>query len=347
MRVVVDGYVYGNSPTGGISRYWSEVIRASSSLELPVRFDVAVSPESAHPAGVSCCSIGSLRAYWSAVRGNIFHSTYYTQWPRMTCPSVTTVYDFIDAMFPLMRPNGEGFVARQLESLRAASAIIAISKSTRDLAMSFAGIDPNRIFVAYPGVSASFAQPLPDAVDIHRFRSEWTGGAPYLVHVGARRNYKNFRTILKAFCRAAPSMDRHLLIFGGKHPLSEDELDWIYAAGVENRIHFCATIDDSVLRMAYAGADAMVHASHMEGFGIPVIEALACGTGLILSDIDVYREIADGQAVFVQDRDMEGWCQAMQAPVPIQAAWREETLRRFCWEDTARMHLQAYQCALG
>ena len=343
MRVIVDGHVFGMAPDGGIARYWTEIIRAAAHLELPMRFDVALSPTARRPAGVPCRTSGSLSAYWAAWRADLFHTTYYTHWPRMKCPSVATVYDFVDASFPLLRPNGEGFVGRQMAALKRAAAVVAISKSTRDLAVRLAGIDPARLFVAYPAVAAPFAAPLPGAAEIRKFRAEQTGGAPYLVHVGDRRNYKNFRTVLRAFCRAAPSMDRHLLILGGKHPLAEDELDWVYSARLSNRVHFCSRVDDATLRLAYAGADAMVHASRMEGFGIPVIEALACGTGLILSDIPVYREIAEGRAVWVEADDVEAWEQALKTDVRVQPGWREEVLKSYTWEAAARVHLDAYR----
>ena len=347
IRACIDGYVFGMAPGGGIARYWTEIIRAASRLGLPIRFDVAVPPAARRPQGVPCRTIGSLSSYWAAARANLFHTTYYIRWPRMKCPSVATVYDFVDASFPLLRPNGEGFVGRQMDALKRASAVVAISKSTRDLAATLAGVDPARLFVAYPAVAAPFAQPLPGEAEIRKFRAEQTGGAPYLVHVGDRRNYKNFRTLLKAFCRAAPSMDRHLLILGGKHPLAEDELDWVYAARLSNRVHVCARVDDAALRLAYAGADAMVHASRMEGFGIPVIEALACGTGLILSDIPVYREIADGRAVFAEADDVDAWERALKSDVRVQPGWREEILKRYTWEAAARAHLDAYRSVLA
>ena len=347
IRVSIDGHVFGMAPGGGIARYWTEVIRAASRLRLPVRFDVAVSPTARRPEGVPCRTIGSLSSYWAAARADLFHTTYYTGWPRMKCPSVATVYDFVDASFPLLRPNGEGFVGRQMDALKRAAAVVAISKSTRDLAVRLAGVDPARIFVAYPAVAAPFTQPVPAADEIRRFRVEHTGGAPYLVHVGNRKNYKNFRTILKAYCRAAPFTDRHLLVMGGQQPFGEDELDWIFSAGLQDRIHYSPQVDDVALRLAYAGADALVHSSRMEGFGIPVIEALACGTGLILSDIPVYREIAEGYATFVEVDNLEAWVQALQAPVAVQPAWREEVLRRYTWDEAARTHVRAYESALS
>ena len=199
--------------------------------------------------------------------------------------------------------------------------------------------------MAYPAVSAPFVLPPPAAADVRDFRERLTGGAPYLLHVGARRNYKNFRTILQAFCRAAPHTDRHLVILGGRQPLTEEEIGWAIAARLLERIHFQPQVDDATLRLAYAGADALVQASLMEGFGIPVVEALACGTGLVLSDVPVYREIAAGMATFVAATDVEAWSRALSAPVAAHPAWREEVLRRYTWEETARTHLRAYESA--
>lgn len=346
MRVAMDGIVYKDNFSGGIARYWTEVLRAIIRLELPIHLDLVVPPGAHWPEGVPCRTSGRRLTSLAVARADVFHTSYYTSWPRLKCPSVVTAYDFIDASFPLLRPNDEGFVERQFDAIRKASAVITISKSTRDLAMELSGIDPARVFVAYPAVAEPFSMLLPEEEEIRRFRKEQTGGAPYLVHIGNRRNYKNFRTILKAFCQAAPSMDRHLLILGGRQPFAEDEAHWVFSARLQDRIHFPTRVDDAMLRLAYAGADAMVSASLMEGFGIPVIEALACGTGLILSDTPVYREIAADRALFVEAADVETWKEAMKAEIHIQPSWREEVLKKYTWEAAARVHLDAYESVL-
>jgi len=346
MRVAMDGIVYGNNFSGGIARYWTEVLRAIIRLELPIHLDLVVPPAAHWPEGLPCRTSGRLLTSLAVARSDVFHTSYYTRWPRLKCPSVVTAYDFIDASFPLLHPNGEEFVEWQFDAIRKASAVITISKTTRDLAMELSGIDPARVFVAYPAVAEPFSMLLPEEEEIRRFRKEQTGGAPYLVHIGNRRNYKNFRTILKAFCQAAPSMDRHLLILGGRQPLAEDETHWVFSARLQDRIHFQPWVDDAMLRHAYAGADALVSASLMEGFGIPVIEALACGTGLILSDIPVYREIAEGHATFIEAANVEAWEQAMKEEIHVHPSWRDEVLNQYTWEATARVHMEAYKSVL-
>lgn len=342
MRIVVDGAVYGHNAYGGIARYWTEILKLLV-REKSLHLDLAVARDGVWPSGVPCCAIGSPAAYWSAWRADLFHSTYYSRWPRVKCPSVATAYDFIDASFPLLRPNGHDFVGRQFDVLRRASAVMVISKSTRELAIQLARIDPARIFLAYPAVPSPFSLPPPAREEVAAFRQKLTGGAPYLLHVGERMNYKNFRTILDAYCRGGRSTDRHLVVMGGRHPLTHDELHTIVSHRLLDRIHFHPRTDDATLRLAYAGADALVHASLMEGFGIPVIEALACGTGLILSDIPVYREIASGMATLIEPTDVDRWTGALAEPVAIQSGWREEVLRRYTWEAAAQAHLQAYR----
>lgn len=347
MRICVDGLIYRQSPNGGIARYWTELFMAVDLPGAGVRFDVALPSGARRPPNVRSARASSLGAYWAAWRADLFHSTYYTLWPRMRCPSVVTVYDFIDALLPQLRPHNARFVQRQLELIRRAAAVVVISETTRKLAVDLAGADPEKVFLAYPGVSRPFTPPPPAAADVVRFRQAQTGGAPYLLHVGERKNYKNFRTILKAFCRVADKTDRHLIVLGGSSPPEGDEIDWMVSARLLNRIHFLPIVNDDVLRLAYAGADAMVHASLMEGFGIPVVEALASGTGLILSDIPVYREIAGSMAAFVDPVDPDAWGEAILRPVTVQSGWRDAVLSRFSWAAAAAAHLDAYRCALG
>ncbi|MDD5708418.1 MAG: glycosyltransferase family 1 protein, partial [Kiritimatiellae bacterium] len=326
IRVVVDGTIFAARPQGGISRYWCEVLRSLARRQDQVRVAV-VAPDTAAPRPeLSFLRSGSLRARWSAYMADIFHSTHYTRWPRFKRPTVVTAYDFIDAEFPHLHPNGVGFVERQMGELRRAAAVIAISKATADLAIKRANVNPDRLVVAYPAVSEPFARPLPTGAEREAFRARQTGGSPYLVHVGDRGNYKNFGTLLRAFVLAVDKTDRHLVAVGGAS-LRPDEAALLSEPGIAGRVHFVASADDAWLRLAYAAADAMVHASRMEGFGIPVIEALACGTGLILSDIPVYREIAEGRALFVAADDVENWAAAISTAVPVRPEWRDAILK--------------------
>lgn len=346
IRVCVDGTVFRQSPRGGIARYWSDLFKEFENSDSGLRFDVVLPPGAIKPSHARSYRAGSLTAYRAARQSDIFHSTYYTRWPRMRCPQVVTVYDFIDAMFPMLRPHNAEFVDKQRELIQNADAVVVISETTRQLTVEHTGVDPSKIFLAYPCVPLIFAAPVPSAEEGISFRNKHTGGAPYLLHVGYRQNYKNFRKILRAYCNIAAKTDRHLLVVGACHPPSDEEIDCMVSSHALHKIHFLPNVDDEVLRLAYAGADAMVHATLMEGFGIPLIEALASGTGLIISDIPVYREIAGSMATFVDPSDTEAWEEALLQPVSVQTEWRDAVLKRFTPQACASAHLNAYKYAL-
>jgi glycosyltransferase involved in cell wall biosynthesis len=346
IRVIIDGCVYQRNPRGGIARYWTETLTALERRREQVRCDVVVGGQARREGGKPSLADGSLRARLTAWRSDIFHSTYYTTWPRLRKPSVVTVYDLIDAELPRWHPNGQGFVARQLGVVREAAAVIAISQSTRALVRQWAGVEDARLFVAPPAVAPTFAGALPARAEIAAFRQRQTGGAPYLLHVGRRGNYKNAFAILQSFGQAAARCDRHLLFIGGSPAFSPAESAAIAAARVAERVHLVSQAGDDLLRLAYAGADAYVSASLMEGFGLPVIEAQACGTGLLLSDIPAYREIAPERAVFVAPTDIDAWAAAMASEIAVEPHWRADVLRRYTWEATAQAHVAAYAHAI-
>lgn len=345
MRVIVDGIIFDLKGKGGIARYFSETLEAIRRIDPSIRLEVIVPPGTKGPRSLKCRQNGRLATSFVVSRGDIFHSSYYTRWPRLNIPAITTVYDFIDASFPLLRPNGIGFVQHQIDALQRSTALIAISKCTKELICQFADVDPSKVYLAYPGVSSPFSGPRPDEKNIEKFVLSTTGGIPYYLHVGARGNYKNFRTILKAYSIAAQAKltERHLVLIGGESTLASDEIDIVVSAGVIDRVHLLHGVTDETLHLAYTGADATVSASLMEGFGIPVVESLSCGTGLILSDIPVYREIAEEYAIFLPANNVDDWVSALIGNAPlVKAGCRDSIINTFSWNISAHTHLDVY-----
>lgn len=348
MRLCIDGIVYGNNAHGGVARYWTGLLKALSDLRVLDQIDLVIPRKAVRPVcGARIQRIGMPGAYWAAARAGVFHSTYYTRWPRIKCPSVITVYDFVDAAHPLCMSNGPDFVDRQRAVIERADAVIAISKTTALEIQQYTETDGNKIYCAYPGVASPFTDTPPSQQDRFSFRARLTGGAPYFLHVGKRGMYKNFRTLFRAFCRVASQIDHHLVLVGDRNRLLADEWDCILTAGLESRVHYRPYVDDPWLRLAYAASDALVHASIQEGFGIPVIEALACGTACILSDIPVYREIASGLAQFVNPISEDAWAEAFLDPPQIDSGARDQVLNKYQWDKAADTHIRAYRDITG
>jgi glycosyltransferase involved in cell wall biosynthesis len=207
-------------------------------------------------------------------KADLFISTYYTT--PLSTPSVFMAYDMIPE---LMGQNiGHSEWREKHCGIRHASAYITISENTaRDLVKVFPHISSNSIAVAHCGMDANFSPA--DREEISGFKSKYSITKPYFLLVGERvgwHGYKNGILFFKAFSQLANKFDFDIVCAGGK-PVLEPELK-LYSSGIT--VH-TLQLSDSELRAAYSGASVLVYPSKYEGFGLPVIEAMACGCPVI------------------------------------------------------------------
>ncbi|HPA78748.1 MAG TPA: glycosyltransferase family 1 protein [Kiritimatiellia bacterium] len=355
-RILLDGRVYGATPGGGIARYFTELAAWFREHPADEEFFIAL-PDTAPYRLEQKLGMKALprRMYgcgwaWRLLRPAVFHSTYYTH-PDLKCPQVATVYDFVDARLPGFCPNGPPFVKRQLDSIRKADAVVAISESTKKDAATWSGIPEDRILVAYPGLSPVFARNPPSREEVGKFRAGLAGGFPYFLHVGNRGGYKNFTLLLEAFCVAARDSDMHLVLSGGERRLSPEELALLIRHRMADRVHLAGQLDDGSLRLAYAGAEAMLSASLAEGFGIPIIECLACGGRVLLSAIPVYQEVAGAAARYADPYELDDWVEtirsAVRAPLGADDNARTNIVEKFQTAKAGQMYRNLYRKLLA
>ena len=144
-----------------------------------------------------------------------------------------------------------------------------------------------------------------------------------------------------------------LVLAGGLNRLEHYQNDIVIRHHCENRIILCPQLDDLLLRGAYAGATAFIQPSLWEGFGIPLVEAAACGAPLLLSDIAVFREVAGDAALYADPHDPVAWAPALEATLsePIRrrlsAAAHDKIAGRFTWKQAADQVRKAYEQALN
>lgn len=348
MRICVDGIVYGNNGLGGIARYWTETIRefnrpgSRDCMELVIPKKAKTIPRLPHSRQLSWPALRTMLA------ADIYHTSYYSIWPRMRCvPVVTTVYDWITADLPHYYSNGVGFVNAQKSAIAKSDGLVVISEDVRRLTIGHTRFPEERIEVAYPAVGGVFASPLPSDFDTKSFRYAHTGGAPYFLHVGRRNYYKNFRTILEGYLAIAGKTDRHLLVVGGENGFPDDLAHMVFRAGAEKKVNILPYVSDADLRIAYAASDGFLSASLGEGFGIPLLEALASGAKPVVSDIPVYHEVAGDMADYLPPSDPEAWADAMLRDHPWKSEFRDAVLEKYTWEKTAEAHLRLYRKLLG
>lgn len=261
--------------------------------------------------------------------------------------TVVTIHDtaflrFPDTFLPGHRRRLTWFTR---DAVTRADHVIAVSAATRDDLCTFYGVDPARISVIH------------HAVDHDRFRPDTPPvrrGTPYLLSVGALQPRKNYAMLMRAFRTVcARRSDRIDLIIIGQRgwlwePIEREAREHPFA----DRIHLVGYVPDQELPAYYAGARAFLLPSLYEGFGIPVLEAMAVGSPVAAANVSALPEVVGDAGLLLDPADEEEWSEAILRLLDddlLAADLRRRGLARaasFQWADAARATLNVYRaCA--
>ncbi|MEG5139054.1 MULTISPECIES: FkbM family methyltransferase [unclassified Microcoleus] len=232
---------------------------------------------------------------------DLFISTYYTT--PLSTPSVFMAYDMIPEV---LRANlNEPMWREKHHSISHASAYISISENTaRDLTKFFPDIPLESVTVAHCGVDNLFAPASQE--EINSFKTKYGISKPYFISVGGGSDYKNTILFFQAFGKLA-SKQGFEIVCTGTGILLEGELRNYTLGSVVHKLQ----LSDDELRLAYAGAVALIYPSKYEGFGMPVLEAMSCGCPVITCPNASIPEVAGEAALYVNDQDVEGLADAL------------------------------------
>lgn len=271
--------------------------------------------------------------------------------PPTRAPTLLTVHDLTFLVQPdCFEPALQRYLARVVpRSLRRANLVLADSHATRSDLERLAGVSPEQSVVLYPGVSPRF-HPLPESATAPA-RERLGLPASFLLFVGTLEPRKNLVRLLEAYqiLRETSPYGPHnlptLVIAGRKGWLYHDIFATVERLGLESQVHFLDFVYDEMLPTLYNLAEVFVYPSRYEGFGLPVVEALACGTPVVTSNAASLPEVAGDAAVLVDPYDSaaiaRGIVQAMAEARPLREAGPRRA-RRFPWEQSARALLACY-----
>ncbi len=268
---------------------------------------------------------------------------YYSPVPegmlRPPCPQVITVHDLIPLHFPEANPRLVHYYRRVLPSvIRASSAVIAVSHATADDLRERFGLGATPVHVVHQGYRSEVFRALDPA---HVARTTARHGLDrYVLAVGETRAYKNVDGLIRAFARVrTPGLQ---LVVVGAVAARQQSLPKLAAEmGIADRVKFLGQVGDDELAALYCGAQAFVFPSLYEGFGIPPLEAMACGCPVIATtaasvpevcgDAAVYVDPADGEAITAQIERVAG-DDALRASLRARGAARAA---HFSYRDAA------------
>jgi glycosyltransferase involved in cell wall biosynthesis len=270
--------------------------------------------------------------------------------PPSQAPAIVTIHDLSYLITPEFAfPNLRRYLSRAVpRTLAHAHRIVAVSQTTaRDLTEHYQ-IDPGRITVIPNGVDAIFRPPEPEHA---RLAVERRGlHEPYFLTVGTIEPRKNHLTVLEAFEQvhaAHPGVS--LVIVGSPGWLSEPIMDRIGQCARRLPVRQLSNVDDKALPALYARSSALVYPSWYEGFGLPVVEAMACGTAVITSGRGAMAEVGGEDALLVSPDDTDAIARAMSQVLDDPdyrlglAQGGIERARHYSWDAAATAYRRLYR----
>ena len=284
---------------------------------------------------------------------DLFHGTEHLL-PRLRrVRTVFTLHDLIfrfdpDSHLPLNRIYLNLMVPR---FLKAADAIIVVSECTQRDAVRLYGVPSERIHVIPEGVHPRF-RPIADLTRLAAVRDKYGLPSRFVLHVGTIEPRKNLPMLMKSW-EAVKSEERgrddlKLVIAGKPGWLYKETFATADRLGLADDVIFTGYMEDADLPVLYNAATALAMPSRYEGFGLPIAEAMACGTPVVCSDVSSLPEVAGDAALLVPPDDVRGWVEALTHVISdegLRGTLREKGLKqaaKFSWERAAHQTGQVY-----
>lgn len=288
---------------------------------------------------------------------DLYHSTHYVLPAWVGSPVVVTIHDIVHLLYPEFLPSRLAFLYAQRmirRSLSRADRLIAVSQNTRSDLVKHFDVDGRKVEVIYNGVEDVFRKKLPPE-ELERWRRDLGLERSYLLFVGnPEPKRKNLDKVIQAYARAreiAP-FDAPLVCIGERSGSEFKARQRAANLGAGDRVRLLGKVAPEALPALYQGATLFLFPTLYEGFGIPVVEAMASGVPVITSNTSALKEVAEGYAHLVDPLDVEGMAQAIahcMSDADHRNSLAKLGLRRaedFRWSQTARRTLEVYISAI-
>ena len=289
---------------------------------------------------------------WHLRRYDLYHALAFVAPIVMTAPMVVTVYDLSFLRFPARLGAARRHYLRAMTALTCARArrVLAISQSTANDLTAQLGVPADKIDVTPLGYDKAAFRPLLET-DIAHFRRKQDLPERFWLYVGTLEPRKNLPLLLKAYARLPKEERLPLMLGGGIGWMARDVFATIERLKLGDSVKHVGFIPTADLPLWYNCAEAFLYPSVYEGFGLPVLEAMACGAPVITTNVSSLPEVAGAAAKCLPPDDIEGWTAALN-DIQRNGEWREwartkslERAKHFSWARTAEMTLASYRKA--
>jgi glycosyltransferase involved in cell wall biosynthesis len=353
----------------GAGNYIFNLVKALADIDRENRYFVFAKPENIAEWNITQpnfhfvpidLSIRPLRLLWEQCvlpwlvrsRGiTVFHSPHYTMPVLLPCRSVVTIHDVSFILFPRLHGRVKRWFFTGMLHLvsKRAHRVIAVSESTRADILRRLHTDAAKVSVVLEAADKRFIS-CPDSAEVRRVCATFRIDAGrYLLFVGILEPRKNIPLLLNAYrLLVDQGVGLPLVIAGKKGWMFKTIFSVVKNLGLQQHVIFTGYVDKRDLPCLYNGARLFVYPSLYEGFGLPVLEAMACGTPVVTSNVSSMPQITGDAALLVSPADALGLAAAMRrltSDDALHAELRQRGLKRaaeFSWENAARQTLEIY-----
>jgi glycosyltransferase involved in cell wall biosynthesis len=266
---------------------------------------------------------------------------------RSSCKRILTVHDMAWTRYPdAIQAPMLRILSGLAEHVESADRVLVVSEATKQDLIRHCRVDSRKVRVIYNGVSERF-RPLTESLDSVRLR--YNLPERFVLFVGTVEPRKNLARLVEAFDRVGRKIEHSLVVVGAKGWKTSPIYREISRSPLRDRIHVAGFVADGDLPAVYNLADAFVYPSLYEGFGIPVVEAMACGIPVVTSDVSALPEVAGDAALLVDPFDSGALAEALERIVhdePLRDSLRSkgiERARRFSWDTSAAHVIQCFR----
>lgn len=359
MKIVINGLQIGN--LSGTGRYTEELIRSITALQQPIEIYLIQRGKSYFDIHINKINLPNnklfaylllpqtLRKLCNKIQPDLIHHPASYGYRIENIPYVLTVHDVAFMVNPDWFTTYQTwfYTSRIKNSMYEADQIITDSYFSANEIVKHFAIQPSKIEVIHLGVSDCFS-PQPKET-VQEIKSKYKLPNKYLLYYGTFEPRKNIHTLIHAWSKIAKHIECDLVLVGRKGWKTKPIFSTIENSPHRHRIHTPGFISDQDLPAVITGATAFTYLSFYEGFGLPPLEAMRCGTPVIASNIPSLSEILENKAIFVNPYSVEEVSEKiynlLQNPDEQKklAQYGLEHSKKFTWEKTALQTLGVYK----
>lgn len=274
--------------------------------------------------------------------------------PPLFCPKefIFTVHDLASFIHPEFFPKKILFRANLLleKGIKRAAKIIAVSEATKRDVIRLFGIDANKIVVIHHGIDSQY-KPIEDKKDAMNILKKYGISDKYILYVGRIQARKNISRLIRAFqlLKQKRTLEHKLVLVGKMVWESKDIFKEIDKLDIQEDVILTNHASYSDLPYFYNNADVFIYPSLFEGFGLPPLEAMACGTPVIVSNVTAIPEIVGDAALFVDPYDISSIAEGIDRLVSSDNLKKDlikkgfQRAKQFSWKETAKNTLSLYE----